>query len=113
MPIDISCPTCGKTLHAAESFVGMWIRCPACSTKVLVAAPARPGAALPSAEAPEQISAKPLPPLPSSPSPCGPVEDHWGQGTPTPIDPRWRLVGAGLLLGQLGTSLFLFGYLAG
>jgi hypothetical protein len=113
MPIDISCPGCGKLLHAAESFVGMRIRCPACAMKVLVPAPGRPGQPpAPAETATEQISAKPLPPPPYTPSPPDPVEDPWAAGARSSIDPRWRLVGVGLLLVQIGTGLFLLGYAA-
>ena len=40
MPIEVSCPGCGKKLRAPDSVAGKRVKCPQCSTPVPVPSPA-------------------------------------------------------------------------
>lgn len=68
MPINMSCPSCGKTLAAPDSAAGKRAKCPACSQVMIV--PAAPQA--------EGSGPPPQPPsTPFTPPSSGPGGENW------------------------------------
>ena len=63
MPINMQCPSCGKTLAAPDSAAGKQAKCPQCAKVITVPAPA-------AAAAQTYDVAEPAAPAPSGAEPC-------------------------------------------
>jgi predicted RNA-binding Zn-ribbon protein involved in translation (DUF1610 family) len=81
MPINMTCPSCGKTLAAPDSAAGKRAKCPSCNQIMIVPTPAQPLADF------GALPAQPPPPPPGSQSSAAGGEswlDDLGGASPTP-----------------------------
>jgi phage FluMu protein Com len=113
MPIRFTCPTCKKTLTAADDKAGVRVACPGCKQAIMVPTPGE-GAAPTSSKAwwrdavkePVPQSASKPPPLPSGPPPL-PSEGQQQVAMPPALPEKRRGIGAAAWLGISGGAVLL------